>query len=124
MAPRFYGSGETFVFQLEVGGAGAFSSPLVCAPSHYGTTSSNNRMLQHMCTTSPSCLDPDAFLSSPPLPSSPAPQPHRLQWTWRASMRVKNDFFQYSTPDCLALGGLGHFAIHVDSDLLQVSGLC
>jgi hypothetical protein len=41
-------------------------------------------------------------------------------WRWDSLAREKNDFFQYSTPDCLALGGDGHFAIHVDQELLQV----
>lgn len=68
VAPRFYGSGETFVFQLE---------------------------------------------------------PHRLMWRWNSLSHVKNDFFQYSTPSCLALGGDGHFALHLDQELLQgSSGLC
>ncbi|GAX72932.1 hypothetical protein CEUSTIGMA_g387.t1 [Chlamydomonas eustigma] len=63
-APRFYGTGETFVFQLE---------------------------------------------------------PHRVMYPWRSISQVKNDFFQYATLDCLAVGGLGHFAIHLDCELLQGS---
>ena len=62
--PRFYGTGETFVFQLE---------------------------------------------------------PHRVMYPWRALSQVKNDFFQYATLDCMAVGGLGHFAIHLDAELLQGS---
>jgi hypothetical protein len=67
-APRFYGSGETFVFQLE---------------------------------------------------------PHRVMYPWRSVCDVKNDFFQYGTLDCLAVGGLGKFAIHLAEDLIQgSSGTC
>jgi len=62
--PRFYGTGETFVFQLE---------------------------------------------------------PHRVMFPWRSLSQVKNDFFQYATLDCMAVGGLGHFAIHLDAELLQGS---
>ncbi len=43
-----------------------------------------------------------------------------MTWPWQSSCKEKNDFFQYSTPECLALGGCGHFAIHVDQELLQV----
>ena len=44
-----------------------------------------------------------------------------LRYPWRSISQVKNDFFQYATLDCLAVGGLGHFAIHVDAELLQGS---
>ncbi|GIL71915.1 hypothetical protein Vretimale_619 [Volvox reticuliferus] len=68
VAPRYYGSGETFVFQLE---------------------------------------------------------PYRVAYPWRSTSDVKNDFFQYGTPECLAVGGVGHFAIWVDADLLAgSSGIC
>lgn len=66
--PRYYGGGETFVFNLE---------------------------------------------------------PHRLTWPWVTSYHEKNDFFQYSQPDCLALGGAGRFALWLDEDLLcGTSGPC
>ncbi|GIL45755.1 hypothetical protein Vafri_2909 [Volvox africanus] len=68
VAPRYYGSGETFVFQLE---------------------------------------------------------PYRVAYPWQSTSNVKNDFFQYGTPECLAVGGVGHFAIWVDADLLAgSSGIC
>ncbi|KAG2501203.1 hypothetical protein HYH03_001017 [Edaphochlamys debaryana] len=68
IAPRYYGSGETFVFQLE---------------------------------------------------------PFRVAYPWRSLSKEKNDFFQYGTPECLAVGGLGHFAIWVDADLhAGSSGTC
>jgi hypothetical protein len=56
----------------------------------------------------------------------PAPcQPYRVAYPWRSMSKEKNDFFQYGTPECLAVGGLGHFAIWVDADLLQgSSGTC
>ncbi|PNW77505.1 hypothetical protein CHLRE_10g439550v5 [Chlamydomonas reinhardtii] len=68
VSPRYYGSGETFVFQLE---------------------------------------------------------PYRVAYPWRSMSKEKNDYFQYGTPECLAVGGLGHFAIWVDADLMQgSSGTC
>ncbi|GFR42419.1 hypothetical protein Agub_g3322 [Astrephomene gubernaculifera] len=68
IAPRYYGSGETFVFQLE---------------------------------------------------------PYRVAYPWRSLSKLKNDYFQYGTPECLAVGGLGHFAIWVDSELHSgSSGIC
>lgn len=30
---------------------------------------------------------------------------------------ARNDFFQYSTPDCLAIGGAPAYAIKLDGDL-------
>lgn len=45
-------------------------------------------------------------------------------YPWRTRPDLKNDFFMYATPDCLAVGGLGHFAIHLDSELLQVGDCC
>ncbi|EFJ52510.1 hypothetical protein VOLCADRAFT_56079 [Volvox carteri f. nagariensis] len=68
VAPRYYGSGETFVFQLE---------------------------------------------------------PHRVAYPWRSMSKTKNDLFQYGTPECLAVGGVGHFAIWLDAELLSgSSGIC
>ncbi|KAI8474756.1 MAG: TLD-domain-containing protein [Monoraphidium minutum] len=68
VAPRFYGTGETFVFQLE---------------------------------------------------------PHRVMYPWRVKSPVKNDYFSYSTQDCLAVGGQGRFALWVDADLARgSSGAC
>jgi hypothetical protein len=44
---------------------------------------------------------------------------------WKMKSQVKNDFFQYSTSDCLAVGGLGRFAIWLDGELLRgSSGRC
>lgn len=68
VAPRFYGTGETFMFQLE---------------------------------------------------------PHRIMYPWKVKSRTKNDYFMYATPECLAVGGLGHFAIWLDAELLAGnSGAC
>lgn len=47
-------------------------------------------------------------------------QPHRCMWPWHARTDVKNDFFQLSTPECLALGSMGRFALYIDQELLQV----
>lgn len=64
-------------------------------------------------------------LSAPPPLPHPPRQPYRVAYPWRSTSRVKNDFFMYGTPDCLAVGGLGHFAIWVDSELLNgSSGTC
>jgi TLD len=58
--------------------------------------------------------------------------PHRLLWPWRqrgsggsgssggARVWRRNDFFQYATPEALAVGGAGAFAIWLDAELLQV----
>lgn len=55
----------------------------------------------------------------------PPPQPFRVVYPWRSLSKAKNDFFMYGTPECLAVGGLGHFAMWVDSELLQgSSGTC
>ncbi len=52
-------------------------------------------------------------------------QPHRIMYPWKVKSRTKNDFFQFSTPECLAVGGLGHFAIWLDAELLAGnSGTC
>jgi hypothetical protein len=46
-------------------------------------------------------------------------------YPWRVKSKVKNDFFQFSTPDCVAMGGLGHFAIWLYAELLcGNSGTC
>ncbi len=46
-------------------------------------------------------------------------------YPWRSMSKVKNDFFQYATLDSISVGGLGHFAIHLDDELLQgSSGTC
>ncbi|MEW5302662.1 MAG: hypothetical protein WDW36_005424 [Sanguina aurantia] len=68
ISPRFYGTGETFVFQLE---------------------------------------------------------PYKVMYPWRSLSHEKNDFFLYGTPDCAAVGALGHFAMWLDSELLRgSSGVC
>lgn len=65
VATRFYGTGETFVFQL---------------------------------------------------------QPHRAVWRWRpASSEERNDYFMFGTPESLAVGGGGHFAIFLSEGLLRGS---
>ncbi|KXZ47059.1 hypothetical protein GPECTOR_38g296 [Gonium pectorale] len=52
-------------------------------------------------------------------------EPYRVAYPWRSLSQVKNDFFQYGTPECLAVGGLGHFAIWLDAELLHgSSGTC
>lgn len=46
-------------------------------------------------------------------------------YPWHSTLAAKNDFFQYATPDCLAVGGCGKYAIHLDAELLRgSSGLC
>ncbi len=51
-------------------------------------------------------------------------QPFRVAYPWRSLSKEKNDYFQYGTPECLAVGGLGHFAIWLDSELLHVGAGC
>ena len=65
----------------------------------------------------------------PPLPSPPhTHHRHRrrqLKWGWDHEAATRNDYFLYSTPDCLAVGGAGHFALWVDAELLEGnSGVC
>ena len=61
---KFYGTGETFVFQLE-------------------------------------------------------PESHIYHWNQKENTRAKrNDYFMYTTADCIAVGGGGHFALWLDEDLL------
>lgn len=46
-------------------------------------------------------------------------------YPWKVKSKIKNDFFMYSTQECLAVGGLGRFAIWLDAELLQGnSGTC
>lgn len=53
-------------------------------------------------------------------------QPHMVAWHWqRLKDGPRNDFFQFSQMDCLAIGGGGAFAVWLDGDLLRGhSGLC
>ncbi|DBA84577.1 hypothetical protein WJX79_005605 [Trebouxia sp. C0005] len=62
VAPRYYGTGECFVFQL---------------------------------------------------------QPQLLCWRWwqKKMQQTKNDYFQFGTPEALAMGGGPHYAIRLDADL-------
>ncbi len=51
-----------------------------------------------------------------------AVQPHRVAWRWRRSVSGdRNDFFQFGTPESVAVGGGGHFAIFLAEDLLRGS---
>jgi len=67
VAPRYYGTGECFVFQLG--------------------------------------------------------QPQLLCWRWwqKKMHQCKNDFFQFGTPEALAIGGGAHYAIRLDADLAMGS---
>mmetsp|Transcript_38905 Transcript_38905/g.92155 ORF Transcript_38905/g.92155 Transcript_38905/m.92155 type:complete len:580 (+) Transcript_38905:316-2055(+) len=60
MSPRYFGTGESFVFQL---------------------------------------------------------QPHQIAYPWKRKSKERNDFFQFATPDSVAVGGGGHFALWLDQDL-------
>ena len=53
-------------------------------------------------------------------------QPHLVAWHWRRQPGApRNEYFQFSSPDSLALGGGGHFAIWLDTDLMYGhSGIC
>lgn len=46
-------------------------------------------------------------------------QPEMLLWRWyQKKMAVaRNDYFQFSTPDCLAVGGAPAYAVKLDGDL-------
>ncbi len=51
--------------------------------------------------------------------NSGAPQPRAAFWRWHQKrMRiVRNDFFQFGRPDCMALGGAPAYALCLDGDL-------
>lgn len=46
-------------------------------------------------------------------------QPEMAMWRWYQKRMAlgRNDFFQYGTSDCLALGGAPAYAIKLDGDL-------
>ena len=50
---------------------------------------------------------------------SGALQPRAVYWRWHQKrMRVvRNDFFQFGRPDCMALGGAPAYALCLDGDL-------
>ena len=49
-----------------------------------------------------------------------------MAWHWRRQPGApRNEYFQFSSPDSLAIGGGGHFAIWLDADLMYGhSGIC
>jgi hypothetical protein len=52
-------------------------------------------------------------------------EPRRLMWPWLSRPGVRNDFFQYATQECLAVGGGGHWALYLDEELASgSSGAC
>ncbi len=46
-------------------------------------------------------------------------QPQLLCWRWwqKKMQQTKNDYFQFGTPEALAMGGGPHYAIRLDADL-------
>lgn len=46
-------------------------------------------------------------------------QPQLLCWRWwqKKMAQTKNDYFQFGTPEALAIGGGPHYAIRIDADL-------
>jgi hypothetical protein len=52
-------------------------------------------------------------------------EPKRMMWPWLSRPGVRNDFFQYATQECLAVGGGGHWAVYLDEELSSgSSGAC
>jgi hypothetical protein len=52
-------------------------------------------------------------------------EPRRAMWPWLNAPGHRNDFFQYATHEVLGVGGAGHWAIHLDQDLIHgSSGPC
>ncbi|CAG9463329.1 unnamed protein product [Pedinophyceae sp. YPF-701] len=51
--------------------------------------------------------------------------PHAVAFRWRQGDPTRNSFFQFSSPESLAVGGGSHFALWLDSDLQHGhSGVC
>jgi hypothetical protein len=51
--------------------------------------------------------------------------PQGRMFPWLQVAGVRNDFFQYATPEGLGVGGAGHWAISLDDELLKgSSGPC
>mmetsp|Transcript_7726 Transcript_7726/g.21997 ORF Transcript_7726/g.21997 Transcript_7726/m.21997 type:complete len:601 (+) Transcript_7726:324-2126(+) len=44
-------------------------------------------------------------------------QPHMIAYPWKRKSKERNDFYQFATPDSIAVGGGGHFALWLDQDL-------
>lgn len=52
-------------------------------------------------------------------------EPKRLMWPWVNNPAIRNDFFQFVSPEGLGVGGAGHWAISIDEELLHgSSGPC
>lgn len=52
-------------------------------------------------------------------------EPRQLAWPWLQRPGLRNDFFQYASPEGLGVGGAGHWALSVDEELLAgSSGPC
>lgn len=42
-----------------------------------------------------------------------------VAWGWKRSNRERNDFFMFSAPQSVGVGGGGHFALFLDGELLH-----
>ena len=52
------------------------------------------------------------------------PELHIYHWNQRSQSSRRNDYFMFSTKDCLAVGGGGHFALWLDEDLIHGNSTC
>lgn len=50
-------------------------------------------------------------------------RPHRVAWRWKTATTnlTRNDYFMFGSPESLAVGGGGHFALFLQEDLLRGS---
>lgn len=48
-----------------------------------------------------------------------SPQSRVWHWWWQKSREVQNDFFMWGTPEAIAVGGAGGYALWLDAELCQ-----
>ena len=124
--PRYFGTGETFVFAIVPPGASGFGNAAGGGGSGE-TGGSGGGDAADGSSPSPSSAAPPAAAAPPPsdAPMSPPRSPPargvvRL-WKWAR----RNDYFQLASPDGVAVGGGGAFAFRLEEGLRTgTAGAC